>query len=393
MTGVHWRVRTALVAIGLGGGTMAAQAPAIPLIRELTVGQVDGPPEYALGRFELLAPARDGGFYIYDFSDTEIRRYDGTGKFRGRIGRKGSGPGEYRAVEGLQLHGDSLLLAYDPANGRISIFDTAGAYRRQITLARPGYFTSNAFHVGPNGHLYLRVGAAHGPPEGAGSGAQYLVMRLDGTAVDSIVLPIEDTSRPGEALPYVLMTADGPRYSFPTMTLTTLLPDGGLATGRNDSYRIAVQPKGRTATTLTKPGQPQKLAGAERDEWEAWSRFFAGRPNGGAPRALPAVKPYFRGLLADDAGRLWVQLYTTATRQAIPPRPAGDPRPLLTIREPNVYDVWGRDGRLIGTVSLAPFSMLLAIRGNRIWVRKEGAEGEYLVERYALGTPEARRDQ
>lgn len=52
------------------------------LVHELTVGALDGPPEYALGRIQRIAAEPGGAFYVYDDGDTQIRRYDARGYLR-----------------------------------------------------------------------------------------------------------------------------------------------------------------------------------------------------------------------------------------------------------------------------------------------------------------------
>jgi hypothetical protein len=63
----------------------------------------------------------------------------------------------------------------------------------------------------------------------------------------------------------------------------------------------------------------------------------------------------------------------------------GDVRPLLTIREVNVYDLFDLRGRYLGQLSLPPQSMLMAVSGDRIWVRTEAEGGEFILTRYRIG--------
>ena len=219
----------------------AAQPPLrsskVELIKELAVGKADGPPEYAFGRVGPLAATRSGTFFLFDASDTQIRRYDAQGRFQGLVGRSGAGPGEYRYVEDIALHGDSLLLVGDPANARIVIFDTTGRYRRQITFSRFVYLSDNSFRVDNSGRLAVRASLTGGLVEGPNVQSQYLWVRLDGTVLDSLPLPA--TAIEG-GMGFVLMSADGPRYNFPVETVFTLLPDGRLVSGRTSAYRITV---------------------------------------------------------------------------------------------------------------------------------------------------------
>lgn len=360
--------------------TLAQSTKALPLVRELTIGTADGPPEYAFGRIGFMALRSAGAFYLVDYSDNQIRRYDSAGRFQNVVGRSGAGPGEYRQVNGMAVHGDSLLLVFDPANGRISIFDTAGTYRRAIPFNRGAFYGEKAFALDRAGLIYVRASLGGGPREGRAAPSQFVRLRLDGTFIDSLPLPPEG----GEGGPFVLITADGARWSFPTRMVYTTLPGGGLATANSGAYRITVSPIGGPSGIIERKVTPIPLTSAERDEWEAFARYFASRPGATQPTPIPRLKPAIRDLFADPLGRIWVNVYTNAVKRAIPPRPPGDFRPLLTIRETNVYDVFNPDGGYRGRVELPPQSLLLGVYSDRIWVRIEAEGGEYILTRYRV---------
>lgn len=83
-----------------------AWGESVRLVEEFSVGQVDGPTEYAFGRLDRIAVAPGGAFYTYDANDTQIRRYDAKGKYANAIGRKGGGPGEYQSVAAMAVTRD-----------------------------------------------------------------------------------------------------------------------------------------------------------------------------------------------------------------------------------------------------------------------------------------------
>jgi len=351
----------------------------LELVRELSIGAADGPPEYAFGSLGSMAISPTGAFFLFDQSDTQLRRYDASGRFQGLVGRAGSGPGEYRQVLGLAMHGDSLLLVFDPANGRIALFDTTGAYRRSIPFARGTFFGEKAFTVDRKGLIYVRASLNSGPTEGSGLRSQFVRLRLDGTFVDSLPLPVE-----GMEGSFVLLTADGARWSFPTRTIFNTLPTGGLVTANSAAYRITLAPIGASPLVIERSFTPVKLTGPERDEWEAFARYFASRPGASRTSTIPRVKPAIRDLFADPTGRIWVNVYTNAVKRAIPPRNPGDLRPLLTIREVNIYDIFNPQGAYLGRVELPPQSRLLGIHEARLWVRTEAEGGEYILTRYRV---------
>jgi hypothetical protein len=354
----------------------AADAP-LPLIRELSIGAPDGPPEYALGQIQRVATLVSGTIFVFDAADTQIRRYDLKGRFLGPVGRSGAGPGEYRQVLGMAMHGDSLLLVYDPANARISIFDTTGRYQRQIGLRRGAFYGAKEFFVDATGRIYVRYGA--GRPLGPGQPipSQYVRFRLDGTVLDSLPIPNETA-----ASAFVLMTSDGPRWSFTDQAVFAPLPAGGLITARSTIYRLRLDPDGEAQRTIERPAQRLPVEGPEREEWEAWAQYFTTRPGATGKAKIPSTKPAIRDVYVDPLGRIWVDVYRRAVKQDIPPRPPGDHRPLLTIREPNTYDLFAGSGAYLGRVALPAASVLMDVRADRIWVLTEAAKGEQVLVRY-----------
>jgi hypothetical protein len=348
------------------------------LTQEVRIGKADGPPEYAFGQLGYMAVTSKGSFFLFDYSDTQIRRYDSSGRFVGLVGRSGAGPGEYRRVSGMAVLGDSVLVVCDDGNRRITVLDTTGAYVRSFPIQRIA-FGPKLFFVDQAGMVYIRAPVLHDRPSRA---VQYLKMGLDGKIRDSIPIPLEVNA--GSA--FVLLTSDGGRASFPKEDVFTLLPTGDLVTANTGTYRFDVRTARFGSHTIERAIPPIPITGAERAEWEARASYSAARSSPPSPAIeIPRVKPAFRDISADPSGRIWVNLYTKAEKRNIPPRPAGDTRPLLTMREVNVYDLFDLRGRYLGQVTLPPQSQLMAVSGDRIWVKTEAEGGEFILTRYRIG--------
>lgn len=134
------------------GGVVAcgpADAPA-PDAGEAPVGAVYSPSTLR-GRFPASPSATDGpmlegGFalssagpfvYALDVIARSVLRFDLDGRYLGRFGRPGEGPGELSAPIGLAAAPDGSVWVADPASGRLVRFDPSGAQVEEIRAPVP----------------------------------------------------------------------------------------------------------------------------------------------------------------------------------------------------------------------------------------------------------------
>jgi len=142
------------------------------------------------------------------------------------------------------------------------------------------------------------------------------------------------------------------------------------------------------------------IAGDERREWEAWSRYMADMqrapltnsqivPTAPAPvktYVIPRQKPAFSELQSDMDGRIWVRRYVAAVSRPGAVRKPGDKRPRRVWREQPTYDVFEPGGELLGTVVLPWDARFEDASGMTLWLTVTGEAGEEGVARYRLVT-------
>ena len=358
----------------------------ITLVRELVIGTDTAGADYEFAGIGLAAVTRSGSVFVGNAPDGQIRKYDVLGRYRGDVGRVGSGPGEYRHAQGMAVVGDSLLVVYDWGNGRVVLFDTAGTYRRTFRVSGMGGGPGKLLVVLSDGTIGVLTRMAANAPRRAGTlPSAYVRYRLTGEILDTIRVPDEVVADVTLGVRNL-----GWRFPFSATTVSTLLPRGGIATARTTTYRIDVAPASGPAFVIERTVPPVPLAGREREEWQAFLDFGGRQAPGLRVPSLPRQKPFVRDLFADAEGRIWVEVYTQAVPRDAPPRAGADPRPTLTMFEPNTYDVFDERGRCLGRVGLLPFSRLLAVLGNRIWVSEETVEGVAVLVRYQMRMPQVR---
>lgn len=345
----------------------------VRLVPALTVGTVDGPPEYALGSVDRVAGEKNGGFFVYDSRYSQIRRYDASGKHLANIGRKGSGPGEYQQLLGMAVLGDSLLVTWDPQNARATFFGFDGAVRSSFTARLGGVsFGPDVFGIDNDGNVSVLVGFR--------ATRAYIRYRANGTVLDTLAAPLDAKSG------FTIPTNDGVRSSFGRGRILKPNTSGGLITASTDTLGFAVV-GGSTPLRVTRTHAPMRLGAAERKEWETFAEGIYNlarrqRPQPGAQRTevtlatIPTLKPALRDFVVDRDGRVWLDVYTTAEKREMPPRRAGDTRPQLTWRERSTFEVFAASGQYLGRVVLPAEHQFLDARGDRVWAYTSGPDGE-----------------
>lgn len=96
--------------------------------------------------------------YVADAGAHQIVVMSGDGTEIGRIGRRGTGPGEFNFPTYVVLGRDGSILVSDSLNFRVQVLDSGGGFVRQIGQKgdMPGYFGQpKGVAIDPEGHLYV----------------------------------------------------------------------------------------------------------------------------------------------------------------------------------------------------------------------------------------------
>lgn len=126
---------------------MSGQDPDLMLVEQRRFGTTDGPA--ALTRINDVLQAPDGIIYVAQPQEGIIKVFDTNGALRGSIGRRGSGPGEFRGIDRLGWFRDSLLV-YDGSSQRLTLVPASGGDVRTVGLV-PQEFTRPWHSAAPIG--------------------------------------------------------------------------------------------------------------------------------------------------------------------------------------------------------------------------------------------------
>jgi 6-bladed beta-propeller len=318
---------TAVLALDL----LAQSPPASPWRATLTISDETDARAAELGKVFGLATDSAGNIYAADIDNAFIVVFGPDGRFRGQVGRKGRGPGEFQAPTGLVIDARQRLwvrdteritrFTRDQRTGLIASYDTA--YQQPLY---PDWRNARTSRVHASGD-YL-----HTAPT-AMVGAQLRVLRYNdrGQVTDSLMVPRWPNETKGYARYQVL--ANGGRMlrgldvpPFTPVPSWDVTPRGTIVSTGSDRYEIReTDASGRVLRTLTGQWSPVVIVPAERAEsLAAMNRRLdsipvplskvEGMSDDVKARKLPTHYPAIQSLFAAADGTTWVRRWAGLQR-------------------------------------------------------------------------------
>jgi hypothetical protein len=310
-----------------------------------------------------VAMGEDGRVYVIQSRPHAIKVYAPDGGFERDIGRDGEGPGEFR-VGYIAVRGDTIALQ-DPGLYRFTTFLNDGTLLQM--RSSPGDWATSYLDIDRYGVVGIPGGIS-----GVDGGHRSVMVRarLDGTVIDTIVLPEYPRSK---VTWHATWPAGNMRIPGPLQPSLHLRYDanGRLVHGTTDKPELIVSRNGLDTLMIirtTIPGVP--ISEAQRDsifqdhldgmEWqESWLVQ-------GSRDDVPAAWPPWTSLNVDKEGNIWLGVPGDKGRAAL-------------------AQVFNSDGTLLGTVPIPDAGIFSGTwGGDRIAVLGENDDGEPLVRVYRL---------
>ncbi|UCC40200.1 MAG: hypothetical protein JSV96_01720 [Candidatus Aminicenantes bacterium] len=110
---------------------------------ELTLGQVEGDPNYVFSEFISYTVDDKENMYVLDWRAKTIRKFDKNGKYLLSFGGEGQGPGEFTFPEEIRLLSNGHLMVFEGEAQRYSFFTQEGKFvksGRFLKLMSPPFF-------------------------------------------------------------------------------------------------------------------------------------------------------------------------------------------------------------------------------------------------------------
>jgi hypothetical protein len=377
------------------GGSDAASAQT--LMPEITIGDSEGADEFTFGGITEVEVGQTGTIYVFDRQVPALRMYDTAGRYIRLVGRKGGGPGEYEAANGLAVDRDGRIMLWDAGKASINVYTASGEPDTSWSVpGGGGFYTNNAVYADTAGNTYIRTNIADPPkaanvPQSRVFGLTGLVKwNAAGEVVDSIAPP-ENSVEPAYIIAQNKGSTSRSSVPFATSFVWTFSPFGYFVSARTDRYAVTLSHPNGQVTRVERDVEPIAVVGDERADAELIATTNMRRTDptwrwSGEP--IPSTKPFIRSILVAEDGRIWVSVSQPGEpvpeeeRTVSPSTQTGDrsrmPDPKW--RQPLVYDVFEPDGRYLGRIKAPAKTNFRAMRGDHVWaVARDSLDVEQIV--------------
>jgi hypothetical protein len=104
--------------------------------QDLIIGKSNGDENYIFSDLRSIQVDKEGNIFALDSKEGKIKEFDKYGKHLRTFGKKGPGPGEWRAPSRMTLTPDGKLAILDNGNNRIGFYSLQGECLSEISTAR-----------------------------------------------------------------------------------------------------------------------------------------------------------------------------------------------------------------------------------------------------------------
>jgi sugar lactone lactonase YvrE len=349
-------------------GIKVAKNPSEPLYGEFVFAlkeelRLGGDPAREASYFPkgaMLSVDGAGNLYVTDWGNRRVQMFDKGGAFVRTIGRQGQGPGEYMSAGYVHIEADGNI--WVEGGPQWVVFSKDGLFLKNVVVSK---FMRHKM-LGPGGSFIgtTQPSAALGDPK-----HELIRVESDGKTFRTIAEFRGELSQAKRAISY---------HSYSNSIAFAPVGPDAFVYGFTDEYKLYVADyEGRTTLVMIKDEKPQSISGSEKDETRkngVWAVTGSNNPEEGI--FFPDHRPYFRQLMADDAGRIYVFRSNS----------------ILEKDAPTHVDVFSREGVYLYRMTWA--SWPTAIRGGFFYeIREDPETSEYLVIRNKITNWEAMKSR
>ena len=367
------------------GTPLWKEAAQRPLSEVLRIGVADGEPEYMFGKISDLGMLSDGRLVVVDGVAQHLRYFHPDGRWERTVGQAGSGPGEFGNVGlGVLVGPGDTVLVMDIQNRRANRIAPDGTWLGSwpVYLLEDGWMDM-VWDYSPTGRIVSQMSRYAGVPADESEPMDYILLRdLAGVEVDTVGrVPASLRDQVSEGRTETHFFAGEPEFS--------LCPDNSLLTGRQDRYEISRYDSFGDLEQLVRLDR-ETIPVSESDQntlrqWykETWleSGYFslARVEDLLSSFRFNETYPPFRTLTCGPQGSIWIQPWkplSDLSQEDFPDIffPQG-----IAVDAAEHFDVFDREGKYLGIVSLPEGFFPNRFRGDHLIGRwRDSLDVEYV---------------
>lgn len=279
----------------------------------LSVGLVDGEPQYLLSRVVGALPLPDEGIVVGDGGTNELRFYDSTGKWQKTAGREGAGPGEFEYMRALGACRENGFVAFD-LNWQVNAYDNSGEFVEKKDLRAPDGITPYNLACDYKGNYLLL---------GWGRSAEEIPLGFN-TARDRLVLASSDGEIVQDFGERLVSERIGTEYGsrpHPAGRATLFaIHDTLIYVGSGERFEIELYGvNGELQRFVRGPAVRLSVTDSIKDAYLAWALSRASADREPAIRSdiskweWPPSVPAYTKLVVDEEGVAWLRAFNFDT--------------------------------------------------------------------------------
>jgi len=387
----------------------AALVGAAPLLAQAPLKTLTKPDAEYAEPFTMISAIRelgDGRVIVSDIREKSVQLVDLKSGKTQKIGREGSGPGEYAMPARLLAFPGDTSVVYDPLNRRFLTIGPDG---------KPGAFVSyESDEPGPGGRAVVRMSLGARYTDARGrlySQAPNYSIGPDGTPASADSAPIvrfDRSTKQTDTLAWIAVPAAriqssqggtnvsvrvGGSNPFAAADDWAVTPDGRVAVLRSKDYHVDwYSPNGQRTSGPAIAYEKIKVTDEDKKQWRERQASGAGATGivvtreigpGGTTQSAGVAPPNMRAPEPTD----WPEVKPAFTAQAATPAPNGQLWVLRTRRANDkvpTYDVFDASGRVVNRVAVPPSTRVVGFGNGTVYLARSDEDDLQYLQRYRI---------
>ena len=293
--------------------------------------------------------------YAVDSKNRRVQKYDRNGKYMATIGRQGQGPGEFGHPSEIFLDSHGKIWIFDASARAFKVFTSSGVYEKNVVvkaMLQQAFILDKGYIIGWQN--FLR--ASEGPR------IEVVKVNQNTAELETIAEYVikKKENRPGVGIHY-----------YSSNLHLCCIDSATFCYGFDPEYKIQVADgTGKTIRIIEKFTEPIPISHAEKEKTaEEGVYVWMGRerPDKVSELDFPPQRPFFRSLIADSQGRIYVLKMPS----------------ILEKDDIKEFDVFGADGVFLYRLSL-PFIPAIVTSGFIYEIRRDEDTGEVTIVRHKI---------